>query len=156
MGEKEVPGFLSSLCWHKETPPGWGDGSHHEALGQELTSSSIPMSSSPTRLPGSLRRMKHPERSPIPAEQPWGRYLFGHSLGWALLLGSPWGHISNRATQVFPEFFKSLVLLHVLYTILETNTHHLLKTEQKTSLPTDVVLWKLKYLQKQRHKTRKI
>ena len=88
--------------------------------------------------------------------QPRSRYLFVHTLGWALLLGSPWGHTSDVATQVFLEFFKSLFLLCVVYTILEMNMHHLLKTKQEKSLPTDVVLWKLKYLRKQRHKTRKI
>lgn len=43
------------------------------------------MSSSPTSLPGSLRRTKCPERSPIPAVRPRDRYVFGHTLGWALL-----------------------------------------------------------------------
>lgn len=105
-GRKEVLGFLSSLCWHKEIPPGWGVRSHHKALEQDLTSSSIPMSSSPRGLPGSLRRTKHPKRSPIPAVQPRGRYLFGHTLSRALLLDSLEGTHQQYSNPGVPWIFQ--------------------------------------------------
>lgn len=146
-GGKDVPGFLSSLCWHKETPPGWGDCYHQEALGWDPASSSILISSSLTKMSGILRRTKLPKKSPIPA-QPRGRCLTGHTLHWTLLLGSPWAH-KQYSNPGVPQT-KSLFLLHVLYTILEMNIHHLLKNKQEKSLPTDVVLWKLKYLCKHR------
>lgn len=98
-GGKDVPGFLSSLCWHKETPPGWGDCYHQEALGWDPASSSILISSSLTKMSGILRRTKLPKKSPIPA-QPRGRCLtpcIGH-----FSLAAP-GHTSNIATQVFPK-----------------------------------------------------
>lgn len=146
MGEKM---FLDSSPLSADTrKPHEGEVTYHqEALGWDPASSSIPISSFFTKMSGILWRTKLPKKSPIPA-QPRGRYLTGHTLHWTLLLGSPWAH-KQYSNPGVPQT-KSLFLLHFLYTILEMNMHHLLKNKQEKSLPTDVVLWKLKYLCKHR------